>query len=123
MKNTVETIWKPILFLFKKSLNEGKLPSQWKHANVCAIFKSGNKELVNNYRPISLTSNICKMCERLICNKLTAHLTENDLICSSQHGFLLEFITFVGEAYDTGENIDVFILTCKKHLTKCPMID
>ena len=69
------------------------------------------------------------MCERLICNKLTAHLTENDLICSSQHGFLskrstltnlLEFITFVGEAYDTGENIDVLYFDLQKAFDKVP---
>ena len=42
--------------MFKKSLEESTLPSNWNEANVTAIFKGGERKLAENYRPISLTS-------------------------------------------------------------------
>ena len=51
------------------------------------VFKSGNKNIVNNYRPISLTSLIVKTMERIIHSKLTDVLTANGLLNSHQCGF------------------------------------
>lgn len=45
------------------SLEEGKLPNDWKEAAVTLIYKSGDKTDPKNYRPISLTSVICKCME------------------------------------------------------------
>jgi len=39
----------------------GQLPAEWKIGNITAIFKKGNKSDPSNYRPISLTSTICKV--------------------------------------------------------------
>ena len=46
----------PVYKIFKKSLDEGMLPSDWKAANVSPIHESGNKNNPANYHPISLTS-------------------------------------------------------------------
>ena len=54
----------PLLVIFKLSLKLGKIPKQWKEANVTPIFKSGSKRLAKNYRPVSLTSIICKILEK-----------------------------------------------------------
>ena len=51
----------PLLKLFLKSLKEGLVPKDWKRANISAIFKKGTKESPGNYRPVSLTSNVCKI--------------------------------------------------------------
>jgi hypothetical protein len=51
--------------MFNVSINNGKLPADWKKALVIPIHKSGNKSEVNNYRPVSLTSVICKIFEKL----------------------------------------------------------
>ena len=50
----------PLYKLFNKSLNDGKVPSSWKLAEVIPIFKKGDKSQPNNYRPVSLTSIVCK---------------------------------------------------------------
>ena len=56
----------PLSLIFKKSLTQGILPSDWKMADVTAIYKKGPKSHRGNYRPVSLTSVCCKILEQLI---------------------------------------------------------
>jgi hypothetical protein len=46
----------PLNIIFQRSLIEGKVPSQWKVANITPIFKKGSRAIAANYRPVSLTS-------------------------------------------------------------------
>jgi len=52
--------------MFRKSLDEGNVPNDWKSGNVTPIYKKGFRTSVDNYRPVSLTSVICKVMERLL---------------------------------------------------------
>ena len=52
--------------LFEKSLGFGTLPLAWKIAHVIPLFKKGDRSLPENYRPISLTSGVCRIFEHLI---------------------------------------------------------
>ena len=57
----------PILaILFKESFTKGVIPMLFKRAAIVPIFKSGDKTQASNYRPISLTSVVCKVFERSI---------------------------------------------------------
>ena len=71
---------------------------------VTPLHKSGSKSLVQNYRPISVTSCCSRILERIINNKIKSFLTRNHLIYSTQHGFqngkstdtaLLQFYDYV----------------------------
>ncbi len=80
---------KPFCILFKLSLEEGKLPTEWKSATITPIFKSkGSKHLATNYRPVSLTSVPCKILEKIIRKKIMDHMNLNNLFTEFQHGFL-----------------------------------
>jgi len=57
-------------------------------ANAAAIFKKGDKSKASNYRPVSLTSNVCKVFESLMRDQLIEHLEQHNLIKESQHGFV-----------------------------------
>ena len=57
--------------LCNSSLALGKLPCEWKNANVSPIFKKGDKELVCNYRPISLTCLLVKDLEKLVASHIS----------------------------------------------------
>ena len=60
----LQTTATSLALIYKASLNTGKLPEQWKSANVTPIHKGGDSETPNNYRPISLTSIPCKIVNR-----------------------------------------------------------
>ena len=49
-------------------MESGTIPSQRKEARVVAIYKKGNKKLASNYRPVSITSVLCRILEKLIRN-------------------------------------------------------
>ena len=62
-------------------------PDIWKLANVTTIFKKGDKQLIGNYRPISLLPLCGKVFEKIIFNNLYKHLTTHHLITKNQSGF------------------------------------
>ena len=47
--------------LFQKSLDTGKIPKEWSLANICPLYKKGDRDLACNYRPVSLTCVPCKL--------------------------------------------------------------
>ena len=79
---------KPLSKIFEKSFETGILPQPWLQANIIPLFKKGNKLDPTNYRPISLTSIVCKLMERIVKDEIMKHLTTNSLIVSQQHGFV-----------------------------------
>ena len=86
LKNVSDLITVPILF--QKSLCECIVSSQWLEACVTAIHKKGKKNIFENYRPISITSIICKLMESIIRDKIVTHIHRNNLLSQHQHGFV-----------------------------------
>ena len=77
----------PLAMLFNRSFNEGDLPQDWRDANICPIHKKGDRAQAMNFRPVSLTSQVVKLMERLVLDSITSHLVENNIISCEQHGF------------------------------------
>ena len=73
--------------VFNKSLSEGVVPDDWKVAHVTAIFKKGNVKSPGNYRPVSLTSIVCKLLESIIRDQVMEFLNTNELLSEDQNGF------------------------------------
>ena len=73
--------------LFQKSLDQGKIPLDWKKANIVPVFKKGDKSKAENYRPISLTSITCKLLEHIIHSNIMDHLDAHNILNNAQHGF------------------------------------
>jgi hypothetical protein len=89
LKQIVFSISLPLTLLFQKSLNSGCLPALWKSAYVIPLYKGkGSKFDILNYRPISLTSSICKVMEKIVRKKLVEHCSVNNIISVHQHGFM-----------------------------------
>ena len=127
--NNADELTKPIYEIFCDSLSSGEVPKEWKLANVTPIYKSGARDLSKNYRPISLTSQICKILESIIKDRITEHLDRYGLINSTQHGFvrhkscltnLLEFYEYTSKYIDQGLPVDVIYLDFQKAFDKVP---
>ena len=87
LKELANELAPPLLKLFNKTVKVGKLPKSWKTAEVRPIFKKGNKATPGNYRPVSLTSVVCKVFESFIRDALYKHLIDNNLLAIEQYGF------------------------------------
>ena len=115
--------------LFTRSMSHSEIPDDWKSANVVPIFKKGSRKELENYRPISLTSLVGKLLEKIVKDGIQEHLDQHKLILDSQHGFrtgkscltnLLEFLEYATSHVDKGEDIDVIYLDFSKAFDKVP---
>lgn len=117
----------PITLLFQKSLTSASVPTMWKLANVTAIFKKGSRLVPANYRPVSLTSILCKELEKLVKIAIIDHLNSNNLLSHAQHGFvkkkscvtnLLEELDVITLALARGQGIILVLLDFAKAFDK-----
>ena len=77
-----------MLSLINMSWKTGKLPKEWKHAKVKFLRKSGKTDYysASSYRPISLTSTLCKLMERIVLDRLKAYMESKRLTDRAQEG-------------------------------------
>ena len=129
LMETVEQISIPLARVFNLSLKEGVVPFEWKEANIIPLFKKGSRNKSENYRPVSLTSVICKLLERLIKDHMVEFLVKHNLFNSSQHGFLkarscltnmLCFLEEITKWIDVGSPVDIIYLDFQKAFDKVP---
>ena len=88
LSELAEELAEPLALLFNTSMKEGVLPADWKTAMISAIYKKGSKHIPENYRPISLTSIVCKLMEGFVRDEVMQHLIENKLLSAKQFGFI-----------------------------------
>ena len=87
LKLALPYIIKSLACMFNRSLENREFPALWKTARVIPIFKEGDKNAKENYRPISVLPVVSRLFERLLYNQLYQHLNTNDLLAPSQSGF------------------------------------
>ena len=74
LKELSDVLSYPLSIIFRKSVDLGILPEEWKCANITALFKKGDKKCAGNYRPVSLTSVVCKVLESIIRGSIVEHM-------------------------------------------------
>jgi len=124
------TLTPMITEIFRLSLDSMKLPAIWKDSIIMPIFKSGKRDNVGNYRPISLTCVLCRTLERIIAQQLTDYLITHDIISKHQYGFMkqrstnTQLITCLEDWYKAlyeEKNIDVIYIDYKKAFDSVPI--
>ena len=89
LKSCKKELKKPIFILWRQSLSFNDIAIIFKHAITCPALKPNSESyLPKSYRPISLTSHLIKIFEKIVREAIVKHLVDNDLLPHNQHGFL-----------------------------------
>jgi hypothetical protein len=127
LKECKQTLSPVITQLWKLSLATGDIAPHFKHQSVIPVFKKGNRALAENYRPVSLTSQLIKVFERVLRVKLVQYIEEHSLINKDQHGFragrscLTQLLSHVEDLMcdlNSDKNADVLYLDFSKAFDK-----
>ena len=70
-----------------RSFEAGQIPDDWRKACIMPLYKKGNRSDPGNYRPVNLTSNTCKLMEKIVKNEVERYIETNALMSNTQHGF------------------------------------
>ena len=87
LKISNQIICKPLTYLINLSFSNGIFPDLLKTSNVIPVFKSGENQDYDNYRSISLISNLNKLMEKIVLPWLYSFLEKNSLLFERQYGF------------------------------------
>ena len=129
LKQCADCLAGPLSTIFRKSFENGEVPYDWRRAHISSIFKKGKRTDRTNYRPISLTSVVCKVMETIIRKVLVEFMEKNGLLSAHQHGFrrgrscltnLLETFESWSRALDEGYGLDIIYLDYRKAFDSVP---
>ena len=107
LKEILPAILLPLCHIFNLSLQTGFIPERFKIAKVVPVYKSGDKHLFTNYRPISLLSSFSKILEKIVAKQMYAFLYSKNILFKHQYGFrkghstshvLVQFLSKIHEA-------------------------
>ena len=87
LKISANIIAPSLVYIITKCVFSGSFPSMWKEAKVKPLFKTGDKDDINNYRPISILPTISKLIEKWVDIIFSLFLNNFDLLHKSQSGF------------------------------------
>ena len=87
VKQCIQAITKPLTHIFSTSFREGVFPEQWKLAKIKPLYKKGDRQNIQNYRPISILLVFAKLLEKLMFNRITSFLNDTEALTEVQNGF------------------------------------
>ena len=111
-----KSILKPLILSFENSTKSSYYPDIWKKSNIVPVHKKNDKQLVTNYRPISLLLIFGKIFEKIIFNRICNFLSEKNLLNHNQSGFrssdscvnqLLSITHEIFQAFDCNPTLEV----------------
>ena len=107
------------MHMFRNSIYNGSFHKKMKIAGVTPIFKVGKKELVTNYRPISILPCLSKILERIMYNRLYLYFDQDKILYGKQFGFrahhsidhvLLELVDSIFDSFNERKHsIGIFL--------------
>ncbi|BHF64546.1 hypothetical protein SprV_0200755100 [Sparganum proliferum] len=129
LKELSTELSKILSVLFELPMRTGKLPPQWKTANLVALHNCGSRMAVSSFRPISLTCLSCKTMEALVGNVIQQFREENDILQDLQHRFrrgrsclsnILACLEIWTRALEEGFEVEVVYIDFRKAVDTVP---
>ena len=114
----------PVLqVIYQKSLDTGRVPKDWSTAYACPLFKKGDTSLASNYRPISLTSILCKVLEHIVTTNVVSHMDQYSLLYDfrSKRSCETQLVTLIEDLMGNslaGSQTDLVLLDFSKAFDK-----
>ena len=127
LKRCVGSLSKPIHLLWSESMSLGQVPSYYKTGYVTPLYKKGSRCDAANYRPVTLTSHVVKVYERVVRKHMVQYLDANNLLSDKQHGFrsnrscltqMLDHFDSIFEGFTQGNDTDSIYLDFAKAFDK-----
>ena len=127
LKQCKDELATPLYILWRHSLDQGQVPKSLKEQSIVPIYKKDSKAKAENYRPVSLTSHILKLFERVIREKLVEFIESQNKLSSNQYGFrprrstitqLLAHIDRIICILEKNKNADILYLDFSKAFDK-----
>ena len=127
LKECAQELSVPLQRIYQQSLSSGIVPASWKTATITPLYKDEDRSHAENYRPISITSQVGKVLEKLIRKSIMTHMKTNNILSPDQHGFsenrsclinLLEALDDITNSVDNGLPVDEIFLDFKKAFDK-----
>ncbi|CAB3997091.1 Hypothetical predicted protein [Paramuricea clavata] len=119
IKTVATDISQPLTHIFNFSFATGFIPEQLKLALVTPIFKAGDKQIFENYRPISVLTCFSKLLEKLMYKRLISFIEKNKILTENQYGFrcnksteiaIVNLVSKITKAIDEGKyTIGIFL--------------
>ena len=119
IKSVIKSISKPLVYICNLSLRSGIFPDDMKIARVISLYKTREKNLFTNYRPVTLLPQFSKILEKIYYSRLDKFISKHDILSNSQYGFrqnmstnlaLLELVEELTSSIDKkNKTIGVFI--------------
>ena len=127
LKRCASSLSIPIHLLWSESMSTGTVPQFYKTGYVSPLFKKGSRCNAANYRPVTLTSHVVKVYERVVRKHMIQHLETNNLLSDKQHGFrsnrscltqMLDHFDDIFEGFTQGQDTDSIYLDFEKAFDK-----
>ena len=109
----------PLTFIFNQSIITGIIPNQLKISVVSPVYKTSDKDVFQNYRPIAVLPCFCKVLERLMYRRLISYLNKHHILSDHQYGFrakrstqqaIIELVDKITSAIENNEyTIGIFL--------------
>ena len=110
LKNTSSQLSKSLTIVFQTIINKGVYSSQWKKSLVIPLFKSGNRKMVTQYRPISLSTTVSKIFERIffdaLYEKLSKRFSPSQYSLRKKLSTIVQLIDYVDKLYRYKDDSD-----------------
>lgn len=123
LENCVDSLSNPLYTIYRRCLDDGRVPKSFKMSCITPIFKSGSKGLPVNYRPVGLTSQLSKIFEKIVREHMLDFFKKKNVLNDTQHGFrkgrscvsqLIQHFEKIIDYLEQGYNVDVVYLDfCK----------